>query len=74
MCVCVFSLTRLTLVLLVLHYTVEMIFHTSRLLYFSEKAEVANYGYLFMSCFCFIMFTNYCTLMPVVKVVEMILI
>jgi len=43
-CVCVFSLTRLSLLLLVLHYTVEMIFHTSRLLYFSDKAEIANYG------------------------------
>jgi translocating chain-associated membrane protein 1 len=39
------NLTRLALVLLVLHYTVEMIFHGSRLLYFSEKAEIANYGF-----------------------------
>jgi len=38
------SLTRLSLILLVLHYIVEMIFHTSRLLYFSDKAEIANYG------------------------------
>jgi len=45
-CVCVFSLTRLSLLLLVLHYTVEVIFHTSRLLYFSEKAEIANYGHV----------------------------
>lgn len=45
--VCVFvcfSLTRLTLFLLVLHYVVELIFHASRLLYFSEKSEVANPG------------------------------
>lgn len=38
------SLTRLTLFLLVLHYVVELIFHASRLLYFSEKSEIANPG------------------------------
>jgi translocating chain-associated membrane protein 1 len=40
------NLTRLALMLLVLHYTVEMIFHASRLLYFSEKSELANYGFM----------------------------
>jgi len=39
------TLTRLALLLLVLHYTVEMIFHASRLLYFSEKSDVANFGF-----------------------------
>jgi len=42
----VLNLSRLALLLLVLHYTVEMIFHASRLLYFSEKADVANYGFM----------------------------
>jgi len=51
MCAHVCSLTRLALLLLVLHYVVEMIFHTSRLLYFSDKAEIANYGYVFLLIF-----------------------
>lgn len=40
------NLTRLTLFLLVLHYVVELIFHASRLLYFSEKSEIANPGFM----------------------------
>lgn len=40
------NLTRLGLILLVLHYVVELIFHASRLLYFSEKTEFAKPGFL----------------------------
>ena len=61
--VCVFSLTRLALLLLVLHYTVEMIFHASRILYFSDNAEIANYGYVVSShlvSFDFKLYTRVC--------------
>lgn len=34
---CLFSLNRLGLVLLVLHYFVELLFHVSRLVYFSNE-------------------------------------
>jgi len=33
-----------------------MIFHMSRLLYFSDKADIANYGYLSVLSFGFVMF------------------
>jgi translocating chain-associated membrane protein 1 len=39
------NLTRLALVLLVLHYIVEFLFHASRLLYFSEKTDFSNSGF-----------------------------
>jgi len=59
-CACAFSLARLSLLLLVLHYVVEMIFHVSRLLYFSEKSEIANYGYA--TILAILIITKYSTL------------
>jgi len=32
------------LVLIALHYLVEGMFHLSRVMYFMEKIEIANYG------------------------------
>jgi len=40
------NLTKIALCLLVIHYTVEFIFHLSRLLYFSEKTDLANTGFM----------------------------
>jgi len=42
----ILNLTRIALCLLVLHYAVEFIFHLSRLLYFSEKTDLANTGFM----------------------------
>jgi len=42
----VLNMTRLALLLLVLHYVVEFIFHASRLLYFSEKTEISNSSFM----------------------------
>jgi len=42
----VLNMTRLALLLLVLHYFVELIFHVSRLLYFSEKTDLSNSGFM----------------------------
>jgi len=44
------NFTHVALCLLVLHYTVESIFHFSRLLYFSEKTELANTGFMVWNC------------------------
>ena len=38
------SLTRVALVLLVIHYTVEAVVHASRLLHFADKTEMAAKG------------------------------
>ena len=40
----IYSFTRVALCMLVLHYTVELVFHLSRLLYFADKQELANTG------------------------------
>lgn len=45
-----YSFTRVGMCILVLHYTVEMVFHLSRLLYFSEKSELANAGLVVLYC------------------------
>ena len=39
-----YSFTRVALCMLVLHYTVEFVFHAARLLYFADKTELANTG------------------------------
>lgn len=36
------NFTRVALAMIVLHYTVEFVFHLARLLYFSEKADLAS--------------------------------
>ncbi|KAL3892312.1 hypothetical protein ACJMK2_004528 [Sinanodonta woodiana] len=36
------NFTRVALVLLVLHYIVEFVYHTARLVYFAEKTDIAN--------------------------------
>ena len=43
---CVVSLTRVALCLLVLHYAVELVFHISRIMYFSEKTDISEPGYV----------------------------
>ncbi|CAH1775643.1 unnamed protein product [Owenia fusiformis] len=40
------NFTRVALCLLVLHYTVELLFHLSRLLYFADKPDLANTGFM----------------------------
>uniref|UniRef100_T1IL87 TLC domain-containing protein n=1 Tax=Strigamia maritima TaxID=126957 RepID=T1IL87_STRMM len=40
------NFTRVALCLAVIHYLVETIFHISRLLYFAEKTEIANTGFM----------------------------
>ncbi|XP_043197025.1 translocating chain-associated membrane protein 1-like isoform X2 [Amphibalanus amphitrite] len=40
------NLTRVALVLLVIHYTVEAVVHASRLLHFADKTEMAAKGFL----------------------------
>lgn len=40
------NLTRLALLMLVLHYTVEFLFHLARLIYFSDKLSMANHGFM----------------------------
>lgn len=40
------NLTRVALVLLVIHYTVEAMLHASRLLHFADKTEMATKGFL----------------------------
>jgi len=42
----VLNFSRIGLCLLVIHYCVEFLFHLSRLLYFSEKTEIANSGFM----------------------------
>ncbi len=39
---CFYSLTRLALLCMVVHYVAEMTFHLARLLYFSEKTELSE--------------------------------
>lgn len=39
-----FSFNRVALCMIVLHYTVEFVFHLARLLYFAEKTDLANHG------------------------------
>ncbi|XP_054712433.1 translocating chain-associated membrane protein 1-like 1 isoform X2 [Uloborus diversus] len=41
----VLNFTRIAICLSVLHYVVESIFHTSRLLYFAERSRAASYGF-----------------------------
>lgn len=41
----VLNFTRIAICLSVLHYLVESVFHTARLLYFAEKAKAASYGF-----------------------------
>ena len=41
-----FSFNRAALCMMVLHYVVELVFHASRLLYFSDKTDVANTGWV----------------------------
>ncbi|KAI1294141.1 Translocating chain-associated membrane protein 1-like 1 [Halotydeus destructor] len=40
-----FNFTRVAVVLSVLHYTVEALFHLSRLFYFADKSEVSDSGF-----------------------------
>lgn len=40
------NFTRVALCMLVLHYTVEFVFHLARLLYFAEKTDLANTGFM----------------------------
>ncbi|KAI0216988.1 Translocating chain-associated membrane protein 1 [Lamellibrachia satsuma] len=40
------NFTRVALCMMVLHYVVEFLFHTSRLLYFADKTDVANIGFM----------------------------
>ncbi|XP_014672061.1 PREDICTED: translocating chain-associated membrane protein 1-like [Priapulus caudatus] len=42
----ILNFTRVALCLTVLHYLVEGIFHFSRLMYFSDKNDVANVGFM----------------------------
>ena len=39
-----YSLTRVALVLLVIHYTAEAVLHASRLFHFADKTEMAGKG------------------------------
>ena len=39
-----FSFTRVAMAMIVLHYTVEFVFHVSRILHFADKPEFANTG------------------------------
>ncbi|CAL1280330.1 unnamed protein product [Larinioides sclopetarius] len=41
----VLNFTRIAICLSVLHYLVESVFHTARLLYFAEKTKAASYGF-----------------------------
>ncbi|GFR31898.1 translocating chain-associated membrane protein 1-like 1 [Trichonephila clavata] len=41
----VLNFTRVAICLSVLHYLVESVFHTARLLYFADKAKAASYGF-----------------------------
>lgn len=47
----VLNFSRIGLCLLVLHCSVEFLFHLSRLLYFSEKTEIANSGFMIWNVF-----------------------
>ncbi|XP_074656935.1 translocating chain-associated membrane protein 1-like isoform X2 [Tubulanus polymorphus] len=40
------NFNRLAICILVLHYAVEFIFHAARLLYFADKTEIANTGFM----------------------------
>jgi len=40
------NFNRAALCMMVLHYVVELVFHASRLLYFSDKTDVANTGFM----------------------------
>jgi len=42
----VLNFTRVALCMMVLHYTVEFIYHLARLLYFAEKTDLANTGFM----------------------------
>ncbi|XP_046578638.1 LOW QUALITY PROTEIN: translocating chain-associated membrane protein 1-like 1 [Haliotis rubra] len=42
----VLNFSRVALCMLVLHYAVEFVFHVARLLYFAEKTEFANTGFM----------------------------
>ncbi|XP_067665421.1 translocating chain-associated membrane protein 1-like 1 [Haliotis asinina] len=42
----VLNFSRVALCMLVLHYIVEFVFHVARLLYFAEKTEFANTGFM----------------------------
>ncbi|GFY58862.1 translocating chain-associated membrane protein 1 [Trichonephila inaurata madagascariensis] len=41
----VLNFTRVAICLSVLHYLVESVFHSARLLYFADKAKAASYGF-----------------------------
>ncbi|XP_035223388.1 translocating chain-associated membrane protein 1-like [Stegodyphus dumicola] len=41
----VLNFTRIAICLSVMHYLVESVFHTARLLYFAEKSKAASYGF-----------------------------
>ncbi|XP_062606657.1 translocating chain-associated membrane protein 1-like [Saccostrea cucullata] len=40
------NFNRVALCMIVLHYTVEFVFHLARLLYFAEKTDLANHGFM----------------------------
>lgn len=40
-----FNLTRVSLVLALLHYTVEGLFHASRLFYFADRVRISDFGF-----------------------------
>ncbi|XP_033727793.1 translocating chain-associated membrane protein 1-like 1 [Pecten maximus] len=42
----VLNFNRVALCMMVLHYLVEFVFHLARLLYFAEKSELANTGFM----------------------------
>jgi len=41
-----FSFTRAALLMLVLHYVVEFVFHLARLIYFADKQDAANHCFM----------------------------
>jgi translocating chain-associated membrane protein 1 len=41
-----FSFTRVALLMMVLHYIVESVFHLARLVYFADKLDIANHCFM----------------------------
>jgi len=42
----IFNFTRVAICLAVMHYMVETVFHLSRLMYFAERTDIANTGFM----------------------------
>lgn len=45
------NFTRVALLMMVLHYVVEFVFHLARLLYFADKIDVANHCFMVFNVF-----------------------